>query len=256
MRKSTFTFICLLSISLCYGQKDYLVTLKRDTLRGNIELFLPTSVQEEISINVDDNIRKFQAYEFVAFQKEDKKYIAVKLDSYYKIMRVEQEGYLKLLTYRPENNYKFGARYLLKKSGAGMEVPTFSFRKHMASFLAGCDEVVEKVENKTYKRSDLTEIVKAYNTCITSRTTELYKDIVQEDHQLSAGETLESIKKKLQSLGAAETNDFMILVADLEQKLKKGEKIPSYMISGLRAQINELQKLNVEMKNLLNSLEQ
>lgn len=234
MKLTAFTFIFIFSITWCYAQNDYLITTKSDTLRGRIELLLPDDTHDELIIASEGNTQKFKAFEFIMFKQNDEVYRTVKLSNIYKIMRVEIDGYLSLLSFRPVSNYRFGSKYLLKKNSIGMEVPTFSFSKKMSDLVSDCDDVVSKIEDKTYRSRDLEAIITVYNNCIKERTRDLYKTpAVVTRQQRAAGD-------KFNSNSTKSITELKILLKDIEQKLIKGEEIPSYMISALKMQSSEL----------------
>lgn len=239
-----------------YAQTDYVITTQQDTIHGKIEILLPADTHEEISIQTDGENRKLKAFQFIEFTKDSTLYRAVKLTNLYRIMKVEKDGYLSLLTFRPDGNYTFGAKYLQKKTGEGIEVPTLLFKKVMMDFLRDCNEVAEKIDDKTYKKNDLDEIVSAYNKCISGQTQALYSDIPKQETMKSpASKKLEQLRDKLKDVDQSQVADLQVLLRDIAQKLAKGEDVPSYMISALKEQSTKVTSLRDEISELAELLD-
>ena len=58
--------------------------------------------------------------------------------------------------------YKYGSGILVKKDGTMVDPSTGSFRKKMREFFADCPVLVEKINNKVYKRNQIEEIIEYY----------------------------------------------------------------------------------------------
>ncbi|UII30250.1 hypothetical protein LVD17_18310 [Fulvivirga ulvae] len=261
MKKGIAVVLCLISC-WCYGQNDYVVTTLRDTIRGEVQILLPSERYEEITIKTDDGIRRFKAFQFIEVGKDSLVYRSVKFGEIYKVMQLDSEGYLSLLSFRSDGNYSFGARYLSKKTGEGIEVPTLLFKKIMSDFLSDCDEVEKKIEDKTYKRNDLEKLVSHYNSCIESQTRDMYSD-TSSDKKITAkktpeispaGEKIAAIKKKLQTIRSSEAPELMVLLNDIESKLGNNEKVPGYMLAALKEQGARVNGVNAEVIELVELL--
>lgn len=263
MRKCILPIACFISSALCYGQNDYVITTQRDTVKGTVQILLPAERYEEITIETENDSRRLKAFQLLELRKDSLIYKSVKLGEVYRIMQLEKDGYLSLLSFRPDGNYAFGSKYLLKKSGEGIEVPTLLFKKLMADFLSDCDEVESKIKDKTYKRSDLEAIVTNYNECIQSQTVDLYtaaKEVKTPPVETLApgavSDKLQTIRKKLQTIRSGEAPELTVLLNDVESKLKKGEKVPSYMLSALKEQGAKLNDVNQDVTELVELLNQ
>ncbi|MBL6449537.1 hypothetical protein JMN32_24710 [Fulvivirga sp. 29W222] len=263
MKKGIAAVLCLLSF-WCYGQTDYVVTTHRDTIQGEVQILLPSERYEEVTIKTEDATRRFKAYQFLEVGKDSLIYRSVKFGEIYKIMQLEVEGYLSLLSFRSDGNYSFGSKYLLKKTGDGIEVPTLLFKKIMSDFLSDCNEVEKKIENKTYKRSDIDAVVTHYNNCIQVQTQDLYADTSSKkkveptviSEVSPAGAKLADIKKKLQTIRSAEAPELMVLLNDIESKLTNHRTVPPYMIAALREQGAKLSDINTDITELIELINQ
>lgn len=263
MKKGIAAVLCLISC-WCYAQNDYVVTIHRDTIRGEVQILLPSERYEEVTIKNDEGTQRFKAFQFLEVGKDSLVYRTVKFGEIYKIMQLDKEGYLSLLSFRSNGSYAFGAKYLLKKTGDGIEVPTLLFKKLMSDFLSDCEEVEKKIEDKTYKRNDLEQVVEHYNKCIQSQTQDMYAD-TSEDKKVKpkkvseptpAGAKIEAIKKKLQTIRSGEAPELMVLLNDIESKLANDEKVPGYMLSALKDQGAKLNDVSADVAELVELLKQ
>ncbi|MBL3657451.1 hypothetical protein [Fulvivirga sediminis] len=261
MHRSFIILILLLATHYSHAQEDYLVTLKRDTIKGEAQILLPSERNDEIIFKTDEDKTRYKAYQLLSFYHEGEQYVPVKMPEKYAIMKVVKPGYLSLLSYRIDNNYDFGNLYLLKKTGEGTEVPTFLFKKMMTDFLANCAEVSKKIENKEYKRSDIETIVDEYNNCIIRQTADTYsneepvkKNNAQAtDHPALA--IIKNIKTTLESYSKEETEDIIAVLSDLSDKLSKGEKIPSYMVGALKEESEPFKQIQADVESLIQSIQ-
>lgn len=161
--KGLFLSICILGSLVCFSQTDRLFTVTGDTLYGKIELMMAEEISEEIVIVENDFKRRFNCTRFTGFVKDSTTYRVVKHAEKYRIMRLEYDGYLSLLTFRTTGSNDFALKYLLKKDGKGIEVPALFFKKTISEFLYECPPVRDKLENNSFKSSDLIPLVTFYN---------------------------------------------------------------------------------------------
>jgi hypothetical protein len=58
--------------------------------------------------------------------------------------------------------YKYGSGILVKKDGTMVDPSIGSFRKKMREFFSDCPVLVEKINNKVYKRTQIDEVIEYY----------------------------------------------------------------------------------------------
>lgn len=89
-------------------------------------------------------------------------------------MKLDIEGELRLFTYFSketndvDDDFFYGdninEKYYLQKGNEALKNPNFfKFRKDMMNYLGDCDEMVEKLEEKDFRRWDIWEMVRFYN---------------------------------------------------------------------------------------------
>jgi hypothetical protein len=60
------------------------------------------------------------------------------------------------------NFYKYGSSILVKKDGTMVDPSTGSFRKKMSEFFSDCPDLVDKINDKVYKRNQIDEVIEYY----------------------------------------------------------------------------------------------
>ena len=100
-------------------------------------------------------------------------------DDGYIFLKLEEDGLVKLFSYEVQNHSGgFGAagavasaaitysydRYVLQYNKLPLQqVRGISFRRDMMEFFSDCPELVEKIDQRIYRKQDLQKIVKEYN---------------------------------------------------------------------------------------------
>jgi len=250
MKNIIFTLLLVSCANILYSQ-DYIVTLQYDTLYGEVELLLPSDTYEELSFSNDDGKRRLKAYQILAASEDSVIYKPVKHAGKYRFMEEVIEGYLGLYMFRLDGSFDFGAQYLLKKTRDGLEVPNFSFRKLVTDFLSDCESVMKKIEDRTYRKADLNQIVNEYNACINAVETPADKETIMAEGDASKVELIQAIRTKL---GSEINGELKILLNDIESKIKKNQKVPGYLIGALKDQTEALDKVNEEVTQLVEKL--
>lgn len=251
MRSLLLSLIVLCSFAA--NAQDYVVTIQKDTLYGEVEVLLPDEFYEEVSISVNGDKQRIKSYQLLEVFSDSSIYHPAKIQNKYRLLKLIEGGYLSLYLYRADQTYDFNTYYLLKSTTEGMIVPNISFRKRVTEFLSDCDEVVTKLDDKTYKKNDLVEIIKDYNICLEKYTQNKFDNsapVLQEEDR-SALALITSIEHKIKSEG---NDELETLLGDIKQKVKSGSTVPSYLISALKEQTSALEGLKEEVDQLLQAL--
>ena len=247
MKYQFASLLLLLSFSL-KGQDQLLLTTEK-SFEGKIKIDRASEGHETITVKVGKNKTKLQAHEFKYFIKDDEKYVPFKLGQYYKIMKVEIEGYLSLYYYR-DGTYDFGTQYLHKLDGQGITVPNISFKKRISEYLNDCPQIETGLNTGEYKKTELNKIVTDYNGCIKQKTiqTRMSKPDLSED-KISL---IDKIDQVISKIGDG-NEELKTLLADIQTKLAEGKSIPGYLKSALMEQSKNVPDLSEEITQLLNS---
>ncbi len=247
-----FYSIILLLTSTAYAQ-DYVITVQKDTLYGKVEILLPDQFNEELSIIVDGDKKRLKSFQILEAYTDSTIYHPAKVLNKYRILELIEGGYLSLYLYRADESYDFNTSYLLKSTTEGMIVPNISFRKRVTDFVSECPEVVAKLDDKTYKKNDLRQIVEDYNNCLEQQTQNKFNEQgpVINETDMSALTLVVGIQKKLNSSADDELNT---LLNDIKQKVKSGDAVPGYLISALKEQTKSIDSIKNEVEQLLKAL--
>ncbi|MDX1627737.1 MAG: hypothetical protein R3345_03505 [Fulvivirga sp.] len=251
MKRLIFLFFTLLFINHCLIAQDYVVTLQKDTIRGTVNILLPEIYKEELMITHDDDKERFKAFEVLSVRMDSQTYHPVKYANKYRLMKLEEGGYLSLYLFRSESSYDFNTYYLRKKTTEGMEVPLISFRKKMADFISTCHILAEKIENKTYRRDDLVKIVREYNQCLEEQTREMTGAVSSKKMTPQGQQKIALIENMKNKLSPDENSELITLLDDISMKIKNEQAVPGYLKSALKAETANIPAIQNEVQKLL-----
>lgn len=247
-----FFSILVLFTTASYAQ-DYVITVQKDTIYGDVEILLPDQFNEELSVTVDGDKKRLKSFQILEAYTDSTIYHPAKVQNKYRILELIEGGYLSLYLYRADESYDFNTSYLLKSTTEGMIVPNISFRKRVTDFVSECPEVVAKLEDKTYKKNDLGQIVKDYNICLEQQT---QKKFSEQDPTINESDksTLNLVLGIQQKLNSSADDELNTLLNDIKQKVKSGGAVPGYLISALKEQTKSIDSIKNEVEQLLKAL--
>jgi hypothetical protein len=248
-------FICLLGYSVSSAQvTDYIVLTQGDTLYGKVSHF-NYGVNQRVQLV--DNTKKKTLYPMMqvkSFQIKEESFHLVKMHDKYAFMKLITPGYLSYYLFQIENQVTWDGRYLYLRDGRGLEVPNLGFKKRVGDFLSDCTEVSDKVTDGTLGRSELEEIITAYNACIGKRTDAKTIPAPQKPdvpvEKINAWNELESAVKEATELSDKET--ILEMIADIKSKTARGERIPNFLVDGLTKSLEGHNELTHLLSKALN----
>ncbi len=167
--QALFMMMCLLGYQTSTAQTDYVVTTKNDTIKGTVK-YLNYGVEKKVQVTTDDGKKNvYSIVNTLAFSMKNELYFPIRTTQGYTYMKVLKSGYLSLYAFQlPDQNWD--GHYLLKKDGAGQEVPNLGFKKNMTQLLRDCPDVKARIQSGELKGSRINEIIDAYNNCIEDNT--------------------------------------------------------------------------------------
>jgi len=233
------------------SQSDYIVLTHGDTLTGKVA-FLNLGADQKVRL-VDENKKKtvYSMRQVKAFQLNNEIYHLVKYIDRYAYLKLLEPGYLSLYASQPENQQNWDGRYLYKRDGKGMEVPNIGFKKKMAEFVVECDELSSEIEGRDLGRNDLLEIIKKYNTCIDQRTVLIGMTQQQKIVSAEKANTWNELEIKTKASDSLNDKEAVLeMIGEARSKTEKGEKIPKFLIDGLKRAFEG----NLELENLLTEI--
>jgi hypothetical protein len=235
--------------------QDYVITVKGDSISGVVKPMFSGSTSK---VQITDSNKKKTSYtlfQVKSFTFKEEIYNSVKGPNGYCFMLLKKAGYLSLYSFQLPNQNTFDGLYLNKRDGTGMEVPNLGFKKAMAKFLQECPSVADKIERgEELGKRNLDTIIDEFNACINNNTTYQSKLIVESQDKTKKISAWDSLENKLKSSadfdGKANAQE---MITDIKGKISRGEKVPNFIIEGLKSIINPTE-LKVDLENALKEL--
>jgi hypothetical protein len=233
-------FILLMLVYQCADAQDYLITTKGDSIAGEIKTLF-YGPEKKVQITTEDKKKTvYSIFQTRRFHYRGDIYQPVKYDRGYTFMKLIKGGYLSLYAFQMENQVNYDGLILVKKDGSKLEVPNLTFKKNMTKFLEDCGDVSEKIDKGELTKKNMQGIVDEYNACINTRTLNDAKVFTRTENankKISSWDELENqIKAKGDFEGKA---DALEMVGEIKGKIKREEKVPNFMIEGLKSSLSK-----------------
>ncbi len=246
-----FLILFMLAYQCSRAQNDFLVTTRGDTVKGELKLMF-YAAEKKVQVKNEDGKNVYSILNTKSFTYGNEIYKPVKGPYGYAFMKLLKPGYLSLLTFQVDKSTSYDGRFLLKADGDGMEVPNLGFKKQMSKFLGDCDALKVKLDQDVYSKKDLETIVDEYNNCIAAKTTDVEKKISTEKEKgtkSTSWDTLtESINQHADFEGKATALE---MTADIKSRIQRGEKVPNFIIDGLKSTLSQQPDLKEVLEKAL-----
>lgn len=249
-----FLILIFMLAYTCSHAQDYLVTVKGDTVRGEIKP-LTYGMDKKVQVTGTDKKKTvYPLFQVKAYSLKGETFQPVKGPNGYTFMKLVKSGYLSLYAFQMDNQVSYDGQFLLKRDGSGTEVPNLSFKKILKNFLSECSVVSDNVDKGVYGKKDLEKIIDDYNDCINTRTADhdmVIAKRVEQSKKISAWDVLEnSVKTKSDFEGKT---DALEMITEIKNKISKSEKVPNFVIEGLKSSLSKA-NLQTELDNALKEL--
>ncbi len=254
MIRPLFAFLLVMASFLSFAQTDQVITLKGDTLLGKVSFSDGKSYVQTITLKKEKGKSHFKVYEIKSLVINGDFYKTIKVYGKYQLGLVIKEGYLsmyKILDIEVSTSNEYATSVLIKFDGSILIVPNIGFKKQLIAFLKDCKVVVDGLENKEYKKSDVGKMVDDYNNCMKKNAANatLVKSKVNFDSPKL--EQVNMLIKAIKVDGSLPDLDSILeMLNDLKSKIKEGTKVPSYLKNALR----DVLKTNDEFTKKLNDI--
>ncbi len=251
-----FLLLILLLAYTCGSAQDFLVTTKSDTLYGELK---PINYGAEKKVQITDKQKKktiVSMFQTKSFSIKNEIYQPVKGPTGYSFMKLIKSGYLSLYAFQQPNQSTYDSYYILKKDGKGMEVPNLTFKKSMISFLEDCSEVTDKIERGDLGKRELIDIIDDYNICITTKSSIATLPVAEKKTDVDSKKLTEwnELEKLVSDASIENKSTALEMIQEIKSKISKGEKIPNFLISGLKSMLTQ-EPLKETLETALASLE-
>lgn len=255
MKSFGFVHVLLIIILLvayqCAKAQNYILTTKGDSLTGAVKMFNSGPELKAQVVTAEKKRINVPMLQVKMIKYEGDTYRPQRGPDGYTFMKLVKEGYLSLYAFQFPNQASYDGLYLLKRDGTMIEVPNINFKKALKKFLADCADVATKVESGEYTKRELDRIIDDYNRCIADLTTARSSapsnptpSSAQAPVKVDAPtqETWTILDKKVQALPDFSAKaDALEMIQEIKNKLSRGEKIPNFMIEGLKTSLKDMQ---------------
>jgi hypothetical protein len=233
----------VIGASICFhhlNAQDYLVTTKGDTLFGEVKPILMGIEKKVTLITPDKTKTTYSILQVRSYQLHRNEYHTVRMSSGYTFMKLLKPGYLSLYAFQGENQNTFNVLFLKKSDGATLEVPNLNFKKLMKNFLQDCAVVADSIESGAWGKRELDKIVSEYNKCISGKSPDTSIKTEQSVEQsINVTPHWDVLKEKINKMTAFENrNDVLDMIADVNGKISRGERLPDYLIKALKSALS------------------
>lgn len=235
--------LLLVSLSPALAQ-DYVVTTRRDTVRGSLTIHSNPTADRVVVVQPNGKT-DYAAYQVLRIWMDSVLYQPVRTTEAFRFMRIARGGMVSLCYARQSPGTPYNIPYLVKISGESMEVNALRFKKTTSRFLSECNSIRQKIEEESLGRNDLDKIVEGYNRCLEQQTTVAFT--TSEDPKLSA---LNAFNKKV-SKDTAIPSEVTEILKDLFMKVKEGKPVPQYLAEGLRTSLKDFPAYAQDVESLL-----
>jgi hypothetical protein len=261
MRSFGFVQVLLILILLlayqCSKAQDYAVTTRGDTLKGNVKLYNHGPEKKVVVTSDQKKKTSIRLIEAKAVHYEGDIYKPLKGPNGYTFMKLLHGGFLSLYAYQPPNQNVYDGLFLAKLDGSSVDVPNLSFKKVMKQFLKDCPEVAEKVSDGEYSRKNLESLIDEYNQCMDKQSEihEVKKPVAKiENTEVKGTPAWDILEEKVNAYPDFPTkSDALDMITEIRTKINRSEKVPNFLIDGLKNSLRET-TLSAELEEALQNI--
>lgn len=242
------TVVALLFFAASYGQ-DYVVTLKSDTLRGEVRI-LSYDLLDRLQLAEGKKKTTYTALQVRSASIKNETYTPVKYDNAIRMMKVIRSGFLSLYSFRLANQVTYDGRLLIKMGSDAQEVPNIGFKRYVGNLVEDCPDVADRVKTGELDRNNIVELVDTYNECVVG---------IQERRMQSASQNVsnptidfaEELRTRVNASDIATRNEVNDLLNSIIEKVRKKEPVPTYMKEGLKGYLSQNDDFKEDLEQLL-----
>jgi len=254
MRKSVLLVMLMLTGYCVLAQSDFVVTLKSDTVKGDVRIL---SYDQVDRVQIANKGRKelFSALDVLIVRIGGESYKSVKIDNSIRLMKILKSGYLSLYGFKLPNQSGYDGRYLVKLDGTSMEMPNLGFKKVMSGFLEECNGVSEKIKNGELGKSKIEEIIDLFNECVSQAKPVLVVAAepltTETSDKTMLKEAIQTLMSKIQEQDFSTREDALDILRDIQSKVNRDENVSNYLVDGLRSTLKDQAALADDLDKLI-----
>lgn len=240
-------FALALLISMPTVAQEYIVTLKGDTLKGDIQIH-SYDLLDRVSVKSDGVKKKvFTALEVRSVFLDSAVHTAVQYENAIRLMRQIKVGYLSLYAFKIGNQNTFDGRLLVKMNGSRLEVPNIQFKKMLANYLGDCPATSEKISSGEFSRTEVGDLVDDYNNCIKEKNGSKAAAL----NDSPASKAIEDLRTKVESSSLDGRKDIVDLLNTMNSKVRANEPVPGFLRDGLKSYLGDKKEFEEDLNKLL-----
>jgi hypothetical protein len=249
-----FLLLMLLLTYLWSDAQDYVITTKGDSIAGQVKPLM-FGVDKKVQVVAEDKKKTtFAIFQVRSYRYKDDIYQPIKGPDGYTFMKLVKSGYLSLYYYQLPNQVTFDGSYLSRRDGKGIDVPNLGFKKVMKNFLEDCPPVVEKLESGDLSKKDLHAIIDEYNNYVTHKTETRDQKVAEVQEKAKVISNWDVLEEKIKAQDDFEgKSNALEMIEDIKSKIKNSEKIPNFIIEGLKSSLPQ-DTFKTELENALQEI--
>jgi hypothetical protein len=252
MKKSVLLSILFLASYGGIAQADYVLTLKSDTLRGDVRILSYDQI-DRVQVSVNGKKQLLSALDVRLVSLNNEYYKAVQQEKSVRLMKIIKSGYLSLYGFKLPNMTTYDGRYLVRLDGANMELPNLGFKKTMSSLLEDCAEISDKVKNGVLGKNKIEEIVESYNICVSKpKETSPVETVAADPDKTARLQAIQNLSAKINELNFDGKGDALDILHDMQSKVEKGENVSKYQMDGLQTILKDQPAITEAWSTLVN----
>jgi hypothetical protein len=229
--KYLLTIAALLFVTVSFGQ-DFLVTMKNDTLRGEVRV-MSYDLMDRVQFIDGKKKTTYTALQVRHASIKNELFAPVKFDNTIRMMKVLRSGFLSLYAFRFSNQVGFDGRLLIKMGNVPQEVPNIGFKRYIGSLVEDCPEVAEKVRSGDLDRGKVEELVDLYNKCVAVTQEKRFESVTGKVTNPTT-DFIEELRTRVNASDLTTKTEVNDLLNSIAEKVKKNEPVPVYMKEGLK----------------------
>ncbi|SMD34139.1 hypothetical protein SAMN04488029_1863 [Reichenbachiella faecimaris] len=253
MRNFIFTATLIIIANFSYGQDQWLITAKLDTIYGKIMLQAGDPFKaDEARVKTGKDKEYYKSYHLRSVHLEDgKDFEVLKIDERYQFAQVDLRGkyFTQYLYLDPSssNASNYVLKVLVDWKGKQYRVSNLTARKKFAAIFEDCKTVSEKILSGDLKKNQLDKIFAEYDDCIDK----INSRIAPAQEILPMSEDIEIFISDLKSKDLYQ-GDLSMMIDDINQKLMNQQNIPKYLQQAVLEQLGDDEELKSQFLMLVN----
>ncbi len=259
--------------------KQYIVKLNRDTIRGKLRINPVSDNSNHMFFKGDDgskgDIRPLRVT-YVYYDEEYQFRSVPFFENQRHFMRIiKEEKNISYYNYiHKRDNSLLTTKVVVKPNGEFIEFSAMNFRKKVTEFLKDCPEIVARLEAKKYRYKEHEQLFADYNDCgqklIVSNSTPAStatnaalattistqtESVSIDDSQQEKLSSVEEFRKYVTTLQDFEySSDVLEWLSDIETRIRQNREIPNYLWSSLNEMSEEHTELQRKAEDLKKDL--